>query len=184
MPSARRRRHFTARRAHKHQIRAHGVRTARESQSPYRSLCLSLKPRQSQAPPEPEPGRRTARTALVVVDGTHPSVILAELKEIYHRAGLPVPPKHEQLAVQYLLDIPSEKRHRVADYVKHCLLSGKWRGATTTKSLLNLLRDGDWDVPIVERELPPAPARAREPSRREANLSVALEIYKREKGEA
>ncbi len=141
-------------------------------------------PCQSQATSEPETGRRPARAALEVIDGTHPTVILTELKEIYHRAGLPIAPRHEQLAAQYLLDIPPEKRHRVADYVKHCLLNGKWRGTTTTKSLLNLLRDGDWDVPIVERELPPAPGRAREPSRREANTVRALEIFKRERGEA
>jgi hypothetical protein len=116
------------------------------------------------------------------VVGTHPTAILAELKDIYLRAGVPIPPKHEQLAVQYILDIPAEKRHRIPNYVKHCLVTGKWRDATTTKGLLNLLRDGDWDVPIVERELPPAPGRAREPSRRETNLSVALELFKRRKG--
>ena len=119
----------------------------------------------------------------VVVDGTHPTAILAELKEIYLRAGLPIAPKHEQLAVQLLLNIPPEKRHRVADYVKHALLSGKWRDPTTTKNLLNLLRDGDWDVPVVERALPPAPARAQEPSRREANLAHATQLFKAQRGE-
>lgn len=136
--------------------------------------------RQSRAETEARPS--APRGALAVIDGTHPTVILTELKEIYHRAGLPIAPKHEQLSVQYLLDIPPEKRHRVSDYVKHCLLSGKWRGASTTKSLLNLLRDGDWDVEIVERDLPPG--RSREPSRREANTALALEIFKRERGEA
>jgi hypothetical protein len=90
-------------------------------------------------------------------DPADPAAILEELKLIYLRAGVPVAPRHEQMAVQYLVDIPPPRRHRVVDYVKNCLLTGRWRNARTTKSLLNLLRDGDWDVPLVARTLPDPP---------------------------
>lgn len=81
--------------------------------------------------------------------------VLAELEDLYLRAGVPVPVKHQQLALQLLLSIGPEKVSHVPRYVRHMLDSGRWSSAKTTKGLLNLLRDGDWDVPIVERSIPP-----------------------------
>ncbi len=80
--------------------------------------------------------------------------ICEELKELYIQAGVPLAPKHEQTALQYLLQIEPSKVSQVPRYVRHMLKSGRWGSARTTKGLLNLLRDGDWDVPIVERTIP------------------------------
>lgn len=90
-----------------------------------------------------------------VVDSTSPTYIFSELEPIYHAAGVPIATKHKQLCIQLLTSIePPEKRHCVIDYVVHCLRCGRWRDPSTTKGLLNLLRDGDWDVPIVARAIP------------------------------
>lgn len=119
------------------------------------------------------PGKGAGKPQTLALAGQSIQEILEELKQIYSRAGCPIPPKHEQLAAQFLVDIPAEKRHRVPDYVKHCLLTGRWRGASTTKSLLNLLRDGDWDVEITKRTLPsPKPENA-------SDIAERVEILKR-----
>ena len=89
--------------------------------------------------------------------------IVDELEEIYRKAGTPIPEKHKQLALQSLLSIPAERRARVPNYCKWALVSGKWPSAAKTKSLLNVLRDGDWDVDLAPRILPmPRQASARE----------------------
>jgi hypothetical protein len=79
--------------------------------------------------------------------------VLAELEDLYLKAGVPVAPKHQQMALQMLLEVDPAKISHVPRYVRHMLDSGRWSGAKTTKGLLNLLRDGDWDVPIVERKI-------------------------------
>jgi len=80
--------------------------------------------------------------------------VFDELKSIYRQAGKPIPEKHENIAVQMLLGIPQDRLPRVPNYVKWALVSGTWSDAAHTKSLLNLLRDGDWDVEITQRTLP------------------------------
>jgi uncharacterized protein YdaU (DUF1376 family) len=80
--------------------------------------------------------------------------VFDELKSIYRQAGKPIPEKHENIAVQLLLGIPQDRLPRVPNYVKWALASGTWGDAAHTKSLLNLLRDGDWDVEITQRTLP------------------------------
>jgi uncharacterized protein YdaU (DUF1376 family) len=82
------------------------------------------------------------------------SSVLEELKSIYLRAGLPIAPRHEQLCLQMLIALHPSKLWKVLDYVKWQLLKGHWRDSRTTKRLLNLLRDGDYDVELVERTLP------------------------------
>jgi hypothetical protein len=38
------------------------------------------------------------------------------------------------------------------------LAVGRWPSAAKTKALVNVLRDGDWDVELAVRSLPPASA--------------------------
>lgn len=80
--------------------------------------------------------------------------IMAELEEIYQKAGAPIPEKHKQLAGQFIIGIEPEKRPRVANYCRWALWSGKWPDPSKTKALLNVLRDGDWDVELTPRVLP------------------------------
>ena len=91
--------------------------------------------------------------------------ILDDLDEIYRKAGTPIPEKHKQVAWQLLLEIPPERRVRVPNYCKWALVSGKWPNPAKTKALVNVLRDGDWDVEIAPRILPMPAASARELAR-------------------
>lgn len=93
--------------------------------------------------------------------------ILAELDEIYKAAGAPIPEKHRQMAAQLLISIEPEKRSRVAAYCKWALWSGKWPNPGKTKALVNVLRDGDWDVELTPRTLP-EPAVSKPASKAEA----------------
>ena len=87
----------------------------------------------------------------------HPIYILRELKPIYASGGVPVSDKHDQLIIQYLVGIsPAGRRRRVVDYVKWAFVTGKWPTPAKTKGLLNLLREGDWDVELTQRSLPQA----------------------------
>lgn len=106
-----------------------------------------------------------------------PSVepIIDELEEIYRQAGAPIAEKHKQLAVQYLIGIPPEKRGRVANYCKWALVTGKWPEPSKTKVLLNVLRDGDWDVELTQRVLP----MVRAPSQRKSVVDEAEERFLR-----
>jgi uncharacterized protein YdaU (DUF1376 family) len=88
--------------------------------------------------------------------------ILDDLDEIYRKAGAPIPERHKQVAWQLLLAIPPERRARVPNYCKWALVSGKWPNPAKTKALVNVLRDGDWDVEIAPRILPMPAASARE----------------------
>jgi uncharacterized protein YdaU (DUF1376 family) len=88
--------------------------------------------------------------------------ILDDLDEIYRKAGAPIPEKHKQVAWQLLLEIPPERRARVPNYCKWALVSGKWPNPAKTKALVNVLRDGDWDVEIAPRILPMPAVSARE----------------------
>lgn len=108
-------------------------------------------------------------------------VIVQEAMQIYAKAGVPVPPKHEQLAVQLVGGIDPGRRHRLLDYIKHMLLIGKWRDVRTTKSLLNLLRDGDWDVELVPRTLGAPPGQIRESASDEAQR-IATERFVAKQG--
>lgn len=80
--------------------------------------------------------------------------IFEMLDDLYISAGLPIPPRHKQFCLQMLVSITDGRRMRVPRYVKHMLDSGRWSSAAKTKSLKNLLADGDWDVPIIKRSLP------------------------------
>jgi hypothetical protein len=79
--------------------------------------------------------------------------ILEDLEEIYRKAGTPIPERHKQIAWQLLLEIPPERRARVPN-CKWALVSGKWPSPAKTKALVNVLRDGDWDVELAPRILP------------------------------
>ncbi len=92
-------------------------------------------------------------TALSLEKSTVGTVFL-ELKSIYQQAGKPISSKHEHLAIQLLLGIPEDRLPRVPNYVKWALVSGTWSDVAHTKSLLNVLRDGDWDVELTARSLP------------------------------
>jgi uncharacterized protein YdaU (DUF1376 family) len=101
--------------------------------------------------------------------------ILDDLDEIYRKAGAPIPERHKQIAWQLLLEIPPERRPRVPNYCKWALVSGKWPGPGKTKALVNVLRDGDWDVELAPRILP----MPREASARELAQERAAEKFRR-----
>jgi uncharacterized protein YdaU (DUF1376 family) len=101
--------------------------------------------------------------------------ILDDLEEIYRKAGTPIPEKHKQIAWQLLLEIPPERRARVPNYCKWALVSGKWPSPGKTKALVNVLRDGDWDVELAPRILP----MPREASARELAQERAAEKFRR-----
>jgi hypothetical protein len=103
--------------------------------------------------PSPTTTTHTAPTAAAEIRAPLEPV-LDELAAIYLEAGRPVAPKQRQLCAQYFSEIPADKWPQVAAFVRHALAT-IWRDPTKTKSLVNLLRDGDWDVPIVERSIPP-----------------------------
>jgi hypothetical protein len=111
-------------------------------------------------PNEERPSSRARSEAVAVIcpPELKPVNILAELRSIYAQGGAPIPDAHENLAIQYLLDIPVDRRARVANYVKWAFVTGKWPSPARTKGLLNLLRDGDWDVELTQRTLPQSAA--------------------------
>jgi uncharacterized protein YdaU (DUF1376 family) len=149
--------------------RSHSGRTAdgqqaQQAQQSERSARASESVSVSDSPSESESveGESAER-------GLQPSVapILAELEEIYKAAGAPIPEKHLQTAAQLLISIEPEKRMRVPAYCKWALWSDKWPNPGKTKALVNVLRDGDWDVELTPRTLPDAPV-SRPPSKAEA----------------
>jgi len=101
--------------------------------------------------PHPYEGEVEVETEVEKLKEPEVEEIFAELSALYISAGLPIPPKHKQLCIQLILSIPEGKRTWVARYVRHMLKSGRWSSAAKTKSLKNLLIDGDWEVPIIER---------------------------------
>jgi len=80
-------------------------------------------------------------------------LVLEECEDLYAKAGRPFPTKHRQLAAQYLVGIEPGKWPRIPAYVRWAL-GAIWSDASKTKSFLNLLRDGDWDVDITPRTIP------------------------------
>jgi hypothetical protein len=77
-----------------------------------------------------------------------------ELQQIYEAGGLPIAEKHQQLILQYLVGMPRGKLERLMNYVKWAFATGRWPTAAKTKALLQLIRDGDWDVELTPRVLP------------------------------
>ena len=121
-------------RAYESSFVSSGLNTSTEEQTPPRARETSVALR---CPPELEP-----------------MAILFECRGLYRQGGCPIADAHDQQILQYLLDIPVEKRPRIANYVKWAFVSGTWRDPSKTKRFLNLLRDGDWDVEITQRTLP------------------------------
>jgi hypothetical protein len=84
--------------------------------------------------------------------------LMARMADIYRQAGLPIAPKHDQLIRQLIvgLDEPTRARvpERLPNYCMWALATGRWKSPATTKSLLNVLREGEWDVPLTPRTLP------------------------------
>ena len=75
-----------------------------------------------------------------------PAEIVAETANLYSRGGRPAPRGHQQFAVQMLMK--AEKPERLLKYVQWAFASRLWREPAKTKSLLQLLKDGDWDCDI------------------------------------
>ncbi len=100
------------------------------------------------------------------------SVVLQELCELYRLGGVPVAEKHKQLCIQYIGEMNLEKRKRLANFVVWAFGTGRWPNPAKTKALLNVIRDGDYDVECVQRTLP-ASHLAREPSKTEAAQAAA-----------
>lgn len=99
--------------------------------------------------------------------------VLEEIEILYQAAGRPIPPKHRQLAAQYLVSIAPEKWPRIPAYVRWAL-GAIWADASKTKGFLNLLRDGDWDVDITARTIP-APVSAGAETRQQRILRTIEE---------
>ena len=114
------------------------------------------------------------------VDSPSPILkILDECEQLYAMAGKPLAEKHRNLAVQLLLGIQPDKLPRLPNYIKWALSSGTWSDPAHTKSLLNLIRDGDWDVELTHRTLPTV---ARNKSRGEAAQDKAAQSFLAKRG--
>lgn len=82
---------------------------------------------------------------------THEAIL-----ELFLKAGKPVPENKKLFCFQWFLGIGEEKQSRFVAYVQRRFRDGSWRSPATTKAYLNLISDGDWDVPDVDRTLPRA----------------------------
>jgi uncharacterized protein YdaU (DUF1376 family) len=122
---------------------------------------------------------RSEAVAVICPPELKPVNILAELRNVYAQGGAPIPDAHENLAIQYLLDIPVERRARVANYVKWAFVTGKWPSPAKTKGLLNLLRDGDWDVELTQRTLPQSAAVAQTTATQRAQAEAERQFRER-----
>ena len=112
------------------------------------STSLSTRARESQ------PVEKAVSHALLASDLVR---ILEQCREIYRKLGRPLAPKHEQLAIQLMLSLDEEAcarlPERLPNYLKWAALY-LWSDPQHTKSLLNVLRDGDWDVELSQRNVP------------------------------
>jgi hypothetical protein len=89
--------------------------------------------------------------------------------ELYRKGGKNAPQEHADMAARVLLGKPPATRHRLRKYVEWAFLN-QWGTPRTTKSLYRLLQDGDWDVEITERQLPP-PVEQRKQTDRQRGLA-------------
>lgn len=102
-------------------------------------------------PPTPQRG---AALTVVVDSQFSPATVLAECADLYRRAGVPIPEKHMQIALQKLISLEPSKLPRVSNYIRWALATGRWPNPSKTKAFLGMLTDGDWDVDITQRTLP------------------------------
>lgn len=79
--------------------------------------------------------------------------IVDECMTLYGLAGRAVPERHRQRAVQMLLSDSSPNLERLPRYIRWAFSIGVWKDARHTKTFLNLLSDGDWDVDITLRQI-------------------------------
>jgi hypothetical protein len=128
---------------------------------------------------KPSTGAGEVSLAILCPPALAPPRILEELRQIYSQGGVPIPDAHHQIALQYLSDIPVEKRARVPNYVKWAFVTGKWPSPAKTKGLLNLLRDGDWDVELTQRTLPQSAAVAQTTAPQRAQAEAERQFRER-----
>jgi hypothetical protein len=126
------------------------------------------------APPSPSPTPPNTPPPLFAVRGKSENTdeireIVEDVCRMYREGGKNAPQGHADLAAQVLLGKPPETRHRLRKYVEWAFRE-QWHTPGKTKSLYNLLKDGDWDVEITERALPPPPEQ-RKKSDRERGLA-------------
>ena len=103
-----------------------------------------------------EENQEVKKLSIVPPAGPSLAEIVATVAEMYAAGGVPVPEEHQRMAVQMLMGVPPDRPPRLARYVAWAFASGKWPAPAKTKTLLNLIRDGDWDVEITQRILPQA----------------------------
>ncbi len=123
-----------------------------------------------------------------LTDGQNPvpdvdlEAILDECEDLYSQAGRPIPAKHRRMAAQLLISSEPNPAHwrRLPNYIRWALGMGLWREPSTTKGLLNLLRDGDWNVDLVQRTLPAAPQQQQRPAT--ANDIAAQRFLEKRRG--
>lgn len=101
---------------------------------------------------KPEPSQKEPAAT-----GEQAASALSELEQIYKAGGLPIPEKHRQIVFQHMLSMSPEKLERLTRFVKWAFTTGRWPSPDKTKSLLNVIRDGDFDVELTTRTLPQAP---------------------------
>lgn len=80
-----------------------------------------------------------------------PAEIVVATASLYAQGGRPAPLGHQQFAVQLLMNV--EKPERLLRYVEWAFASRLWREPAKTKGLLQLLKDGDWDVDLTPRTI-------------------------------
>jgi hypothetical protein len=108
--------------------------------------------------------------------------VVEELQQIYRAGGLPIPEKHQQLVLQYLIDMSPGKQERLTNYVKWAFSTGRWPSPAKTKALLQVIRDGDWDVELTVRTMPDA-AQSRPPSKAQEAQDIATAMVLAKYGE-
>jgi len=132
---------------------------------------------------EEKPASPHELAATVAEETAGPLSVLKELSGIYQAGGLPIADKHQQLILQHLIGMSPAKLERLANYVKWAFATGRWPSPAKTKALLQLIRDGDWDVDFTARTLPAA-LQSRPPSKAQEAQDIAAARVREKYGAA
>ena len=85
--------------------------------------------------------------------------IVEAVAQMYRDGGVAVAQGVLDTAVRILLGKPPETRHRLREYVRWAFTpldrggGGRWPNPSKTKGLLQLLKDGEWDVDVSFRKV-------------------------------
>lgn len=77
-----------------------------------------------------------------------------QLREIYWASGKTWSPKAEPALRKKFQKLSLEKQKALCEYVTGKIADGSWSEPRYTKSLANVLREADFDAPVVPRSIP------------------------------